>query len=182
MVEVRWGCLRQCDINQNYYYLAKRNLFHAKFYFREEETTMKESRYPIWIGRALIGVVFIMNIQSAILFLWQPEKYAPGFQLSSVEGFAAVRGIGLLFLMWNVPYFVALLDPVKHRISLYESLAMQTIGIFGETLIYLTIPSGYVTLQNSIFRFIFFDSFGLGLLLLAFLVTRPFRFLAQVSH
>ena len=140
---------------------------------------MKESSISIWIGRALIGVVLVVNVQSAILFLWQPEKYAPGFQLSSVEGFAAVRGIGLLFLMWNVPYFVALLDPVKHRVSLFEALVMQTIGIFGESLIYLSLPSGYATLQNSISRFILFDSLGLALLLMAVLVTRPFPILAE---
>ena len=140
---------------------------------------MKVSRKTIWIGRVLIGVVFIVNVQSAILFLWQPEIYAPGFQLSGVEGLAAVRGIGLLFLMWNVPYFVALLDPVKHRVSLYEALLMQTIGVFGESLIYLSLPSGYATLQNSISRFILFDSLGLALLILAVLVTRPFLVLVE---
>ena len=140
---------------------------------------MKESSISIWIGRALIGVVLVVNVQSAILFLWQPEKYAPGFQLSSVEGFAAVRGIGLLFLMWNVPSFVALLDPLKHRVSLFAALMMQTIGVFGESLIYLSLPSGYATLQNSISRFILFDSLGLALLLMAVLVTRPFPIPAE---
>ncbi len=136
----------------------------------------------IWIGRALIGAVFIMNVQSAITFLWQPENYAAGFQLSGVEGLAAVRGIGLLFLMWNVPYFVALLEPVKNRVSLYEALAMQSIGVLGETLIYLSLPGGYATLQNSIARFIVFDSLGLTMLLLAVWVTRPVPILAEVSN
>jgi hypothetical protein len=143
---------------------------------------MKGARISSWIGRLLIGAVSIMNVQSAVLFLWQPGKYTPGFQLNGVEGITAVRGIGLLFLMWNVPYFVAVLDPVKNRISLYEALIMQSIGVFGETLIYLSLPSGYGVLQNSLSRFIVFDSLGLALLIMAVLVTRTRLELAEGSN
>jgi hypothetical protein len=38
-----------------------------------------------------------------------------------------LRGIGVLFLMWNVPYLVALWHPIRHRISLYEWLAIRSI-------------------------------------------------------
>ncbi len=48
-------------------------------------------------------------------------------------------GMGVLFLMWNVPYAVALWHPLRHRISLYEALAMQAIGLLGESLIYLSL-------------------------------------------
>jgi len=87
-------------------------------------------------------------------------------------GIVYVRGIGLLFLMWNVPYFVAVLDPMKYRVSLYEATVMQVIGLVGETLLLLSLPVGHQALQNTVRRFILFDAVGLLLLLLAVWVTR----------
>lgn len=132
---------------------------------------MKSRDQKIWIGRVLIGAVFLMNVQAAVLFLWQPENFAPSFELDGVIGAATIRGIGILFLMWNVPYFVALLNPVKYRISLYEALAMQAIGVVGETMLLLTLPSGHPILESSILRFVIFDSLGLLALLVAVWVT-----------
>ena len=85
--------------------------------------------------------MLFFNIQCAVLFLWKPEVFAPSFELAEAPGIAMVRGLGLLFLMWNVPYAVALSNPQKHRISLYEAIAMQTIALVGETFIYLTLPA-----------------------------------------
>ena len=133
---------------------------------------MKSRDRKIWIGRVLIGAVFLMNVQAAVLFLWRPENFAPSFEMGGVIGAATIRGIGILFLMWNVPYFVALLNPVKYRISLYEALAMQAIGVVGETMLLLTLPSGHPTLESSILRFVIFDSLGLLALLVAMWVTR----------
>ena len=75
--------------------------------------------------------------------------------------------------MWNVPYAVALWNPIRHRISLYEALAMQTIGLVGEGAIYLSLPGAYDLLRASISRFILFDLVGLILLLVALFLTRP---------
>jgi hypothetical protein len=133
---------------------------------------MKSRDRRIWIGRILIGVVFIMNVQAAVLFLWRPDNFAPAFELGVAVGAAAIRGIGILFLMWNVPYFVALLNPVRYRISLYEALAMQSIGVAGESILLLSLPSGHPVLEGSILRFVIFDSLGLLALLLVVLVTR----------
>jgi len=133
---------------------------------------MKSSLRNIWIGRLLIGAVFLMNLQAVIHFLWRPENFAPSFELGGEVGVATIRGIGILFLMWNVPYFVALLNPVKYRVSLYEALAMQSIGVVGESILLLTLPSGHPTLESSIMRFVIFDSLGLLALLLAVWVTR----------
>jgi hypothetical protein len=124
-----------------------------------------------WLGRVLIGTVLFINVQCALLFLLQPRVYVPGFGLEGGMGIVYVRGIGLLFLMWNVPYFVAVLDPMKYRVSLYEATIMQTIGLVGETLL-LSLPVGHQALQNSVRRFILFDAVGLVLLFLAVLVTR----------
>jgi hypothetical protein len=126
------------------------------------------------LSRLLVGIVLLWNVQCAITFLLWPGRYAAGFELSGTAGEAAVRGIGLLFLMWNVPYAVALWHPQRHRLSLFEATAMQAIGVVGESLILITLPVGYANLSSSLSRFILFDALGLLALILAvWLTTRP---------
>jgi len=117
-----------------------------------------------WIARLLIGIVTAWNLQAALTFILWPEQYAPGFELNGVPGTAAVRGTGILFLMWNVPYLVALWHPRKYRLALGMALVMQLIGLVGESLIWTTLPQGYTLLRASIARFITFDASGLLLL------------------
>jgi hypothetical protein len=74
--------------------------------------------------------------------------------------------------MWNVPYAVALWNPIRHRISLYEALAMQTIGLVGESLIYATLPEIHSLVRDSIMRFMAFDALGLLLLVTASILIR----------
>jgi hypothetical protein len=119
--------------------------------------------------------VLAWNVQCSLAFLLAPATYAAGFELPGAAGEAAVRGVGLLFLMWNVPYAVALWHPVRHRISLYEALAMQTIGLLGESLIYFSLPASHQLARGSLGRFIAFDAAGLLLLSLAFIATRSVR-------
>ena len=125
----------------------------------------------LWLARLLIAYVLFVNVQSAVLFLLQPEAYAPGFELSGAAGAGMLRGMGLLFLMWNVPYAVALSHPVRRRVSLYEALVMQAIGLFGETYLLLSLPSGHPALVNSVGRFILFDGIGLAALVVALFLT-----------
>jgi hypothetical protein len=129
----------------------------------------------VWIGRILIGAVVVWNVQCAIAFLAAPAVYAPGFELSGPAGEAMVRGLGVLFLMWNVPYCVALLHPVRHRTSLYEAVAMQAIGLAGEGLILWTLGAGHPVVSSTVLRFIAFDGAGLVLLALAAWVTHGSR-------
>jgi hypothetical protein len=124
-----------------------------------------ENSRRIWIARILIGLVFFWNIQCALAFILWPERFSPGFELSGAPGAAAIRGLGVLFLMWNVPYAVALWQPVRQRWSLYEAIAMQGIGLVGESLIFAGIPVAYSLARSSVLRFIAFD--GAGLLALA---------------
>ncbi len=126
----------------------------------------------LWLARALIGLVFLWNVQCALAFLVTPERYASGFELSGAAGEAMVRGMAVLFLMWNVPYAVALWQPVRHRVSLYEAIAMQTIGLLGESLILIALGAGHLTAASSVTRFIAFDGAGLIFLVLAAWVTR----------
>ena len=124
------------------------------------------------LARGLIGLVILWNLQAALVFLLWPERFITTFELQGAVGAAMLRGLGVLFVMWNVPYLVALWHPVRHRISLYEALAMQTIGLLGETVIYLTLPAIHLALRASVLRFIAFDALGLGLLLIAVWITR----------
>lgn len=122
----------------------------------------------LWLSRLLIAIVTAWNLQAALVFILWPERFASGFELTGVSGAAAVRGTGILFVMWNVPYLVALWHPRKYRLALGIALVMQFIGLVGESLILFTLPDGYALLSASITRFIVFDGSGLILLFGAF--------------
>ena len=128
---------------------------------------MVTSSQKIWLARLLIGLVFFFNVQCAIAFLAVPQLYATSFELSGAPGEGMVRTLGLLFLMWNVPYAVALWHPARQRTALYEAVVMQASGVLGETLLLVTFPAGHVAIQASVGRFILFDGSGLVALLLA---------------
>ena len=119
-----------------------------------------------WIARGLIGIVLFFNVQCAVVFLLQPESYAGGFELAGVPGRMMVQGMGLLFLMWNVPYAFAVSDPVARRVSLIEAIIMQVIGVVGESALLGTLPTEHWALKDTALRFIAFDGGGLVLLLL----------------
>ncbi|GEM_PF-160618 len=126
------------------------------------------SRFRLQLSRLCIGLVLFFNVQCALAFLFQPEAYVGGFELSGAPGEGMVRGMGLLFLMWNVPYAVALWHPQRQRVSLYEAIVMQALGAVGETLLLtLTLPPGHELLRLTVQRFMLFDYGGLLLLLLA---------------
>lgn len=128
--------------------------------------------HRVWLARLLIGPVLCWNLECALALLWRPESYAPGLELAGMSGVAMVRGIGLLFLMWNVPYAVAFWHPSRHRISLLEALAMQAIGFLGETALWFSLPPGSAALRSTTTRFILFDGLGLALLFGATLLGR----------
>ena len=139
---------------------------------RTGEYQMFKPVFRIWMGRAFIAAVLAMNLQSAAAFLVNPGRYAPAYELVGIPGETAVRGFGILFLMWNIPYIFACLHPRIHRVSLYEAILMQTIGFVAESLVCKALPSGYPTLGQSILKFIVFDGIGLAALLAALIITR----------
>jgi hypothetical protein len=126
----------------------------------------------LWTARLLIGLVIAWNLQAAFVFLFSPGGFAPGFELSGIPGQAAIRGIAVLFVMWNVPYLLAVWQPRKYVISLMEALAMQSLGLLGETGIRMSLPPAHLILQSSIERFIIFDAAGLAGLIIAFWLVR----------
>lgn len=127
----------------------------------------------LWLSRLLVGIVFAWNIQCALLFIFSPANFAPGFELPGEAGTAATRGFGVLFLMWNVPYGVALWHPIRHRLALFEALIMQAVGLAGEGWIYTTLPAvEHAVVHQSLARFITFDAMGLAALALAAWLSR----------
>ncbi|MBM3124516.1 MAG: hypothetical protein FJZ87_05505 [Chloroflexi bacterium] len=124
----------------------------------------------IWISRLLIGIVTAWNLQAAAAFILYPSAFTFAFELSGVAGQAAVRGFGVLVLMWNVPYLAALWNPERYRLALVLSLLMQFIGLVGESCMLFTLPGGHAVLGDSILRFIVFDGIGLVLLAIAWVM------------
>jgi len=133
----------------------------------EDGSNARSNGYTLWFSRILIGVVFFFNVECALAFLAAPQAYAPAFELAGEPGVGMVRGMGILFLMWNVPYAFALWHPLRFKVSLLSAIIMQTIGAVGETLLLLTFPPGYALLRASVLRFIVFDTAGLVLLVIA---------------
>lgn len=124
-----------------------------------------------WLSRLLIGIVTTLNLQAAVLFMLIPNRFVSSFEMTGETGNAVIQALGLLFLMWNVPYIFALIDPIKNRTSLIQANIMQAIGVIGETGILTTLRDSHPMLASSITRFIIFDASGLGLLLIALLIS-----------
>lgn len=136
---------------------------------------MVHTKIRFWeelIPRGLIGVVVFFNLQCALIFLLNPEFYLKGYLLDGIGGQFAIQGMGILFIMWNVPYLVALLNPWKHHVSLFESIVMQAIGLLGESSLLIIHPEVPSPLNQNIIRFIIFDGCGLILLILSRYLTR----------
>ena len=130
------------------------------------------SHGKVWGTRALILSVFIANLSAAIPFILQPERFAAGFEMSGIAGEVSVRGMGILFLMWNATFPPVILRPDRYRVLFSVMLAQQIIGLLGETLMCASLPAGHATLQATGMRFILFDGIGLALLISAFLLSR----------
>ncbi len=135
-------------------------------------TRMRWAR--LWVG----GVLFF-NVQCALVFLIQPQAYVGAFELQGTAGEVIVRSLGILFLMWNVPYVFAVIHPVNNRLSLWQAWVMQAIGLMGETLLLTTLPEGHAALRATALRFIWFDGAGLLALTGALLITRPAKEVGQ---
>lgn len=122
-------------------------------------------RRAAMIARVAFAIAFVINVQCAVAFVLWPDAYAASFEVAGVPGAAAVRGLGVAFLMWNATYPAVIASPLRFRAVAVIVLAQQAIGLVGETWLRADLPDGYAALSASIERFILFD--GLGLLLMA---------------
>lgn len=126
----------------------------------------------IWLSRLLIGIVTAWNLQAAVIFIFSPQSFVHAYELSGEVGEAAVRGVGVLFLMWNIPYLFAVFDPVRYQLAVTFALLMQFTGLIGESYILSTVGIEHAILRTSILRFIAFDGVGLILLFFAWMFLK----------
>lgn len=133
---------------------------------------MKTPQHRLWAARLLIVTVLTINLLCAFEFILRPSVYQGSYELDGEVGKAVIIGFGILFLMWQVPYFFALANPVKHKVSLISAVIMQAIGLIGESLLLHTIPDEHTLLRGSVIRFIIFDGAGLVLLFVALYLVR----------
>ena len=122
-------------------------------------------KWALWCTRVVFGLVFIINVQCALQFVFTPDVYVGAYELEGIAGTIALQGIGIAFLMWNVTYPFFIAHPIKWCIVGIIILFQQAIGLIGESLLLACLPSGHEILASSIQRFIFFD--GMGLLVMA---------------
>lgn len=121
-----------------------------------------------WFARGAYGVVFAWNMVCAVQFIAEPGAYAGAYQLSGVQGEAALRGLGVAFLMWNATYPLFIYKPSQHVSLGAIILVQQVIGLVGELAIQATLPANLILLQASIARFVIFDAAGLLLMAITF--------------
>ncbi len=133
---------------------------------------MNDRSWHIWAARVLIGIVVFWNLLAAFQFLIHPGMYAPGFELEGTAGAAIIQGMGLLFVMWNIPYLFALWNPIRNRLSLMEAVIMQIIGAAGETVLLATLPGNHPVIHDTVIRFILFDGAGVLLLMIAWVISQ----------
>ncbi|MFQ6100218.1 MAG: hypothetical protein ACE5OS_03135 [Anaerolineae bacterium] len=131
---------------------------------------MNTHRATLWLARLALAVVFCINVSCALAFVARPGAYAPGFEVGGVAGQVLVRGMGILFLMWNVTYPLAIWNPSRYRWLFLIVIVQQAIGLAGETWMLLTLPPGHATLATTGWRFIAFDGGGFVAMLGTFIL------------
>ena len=133
--------------------------------------------------RICFCVVFLLNIQCALGFALFPGYYVASYQLEGPAGLAAIRGIGVAFLMWNATYPAFIVAPRRFRVLGWVVIAQQLIGLVGESLILASVASvsGMELLCSSILRFIVFDGAGLVIMGISFAVLLKSRLPKPVS-
>jgi hypothetical protein len=129
----------------------------------------------LWTARGALGLVLTWNLQAALAFIVAPDAHAPGFEVEGVPGQVVVRGFGILFLMWNVPYMAALVHPMRQIVPFACAVVAQLIGLAGETWMFFTLSPGHETLRATGLRFIAFDGAGFFLLAVTFALVLHLR-------
>ena len=122
----------------------------------------------MWFARIAFAAVFVLNVQCALQFCLNPGGFAAAYELGGVAGEAAIRGIGIAFLMWNATYPAFIVAPRRFRVLGWVILIQQAIGLIGESLLLFGLPAGHDVLAASVTRFIAFDGAGLVLMGVAF--------------
>ena len=121
-------------------------------------------RSAIWAIRIAFALVLAVNVQCALQFAFTPGDFAAAYELEGVPGEAAVRGLGIAFLMWNATYPAFIAAPRRFPVLGWVILAQQAIGLVGESALLFGLPAGHDMLAESVTRFIAFDAAGLAIM------------------
>ncbi len=124
----------------------------------------------IWINRIAFSVVFLINVSCAIGFIAFPQNYVGAYELSGISGQVAIRAMGITFLMWNATYPLYIFKPSRYKALGVIIIVQQLIGCIGEGIILFSLAQGHELLALSITRFLLFDTAGLALELIAFIL------------
>lgn len=124
----------------------------------------------LWAARIVVAAVCAWNLSAAIPFVLNPAGYAPAFEVSGAGGEALVRGLGVAFLMWQVPFLPVISNPRRHRACFLVILAMQLVGLAGEAVMLAGLPAGHDALRTTGWRFLAFDGGGLVAMAAAYAV------------
>lgn len=133
-------------------------------------STFSATGCATWAIRIAFSAVFILNVQCALSFAISPGDFAGAYELTGVAGDAAVRGLGIAFLMWNATYPPFIVAPRRFRVLGWVIVAQQLVGLVGETAVLLSLPAGHDMLAASIARFIAFDAAGGAVMLLTLVI------------
>lgn len=137
-----------------------------------ENTPMLANTTPspvlLGVSRAVVALVCIWNLTAALPFAIRPSAYLHSFEVAGggIGAEALVRGLGIAFLMWQVPFLPVIWQPNRYRACFLCLLGMQFVGLLGESIMMLTLPAGHAALRATGWRFIIFD--GTGLILMSF--------------
>lgn len=117
----------------------------------------------VWGARAVVALVCFFNLTAAIPFVLNPALYSHSFQVQDcgIGGQVLVRGLGIAFLMWQVPFIPVIWRPERNRTCFLCLLGMQLIGLIGESWMLVAMPEVTGPLRATGWRFILFDGGGL---------------------
>lgn len=124
----------------------------------------------LWGARIAVAVVCTWNLTAALPFVLNPAGYAHSFEVggAGMGGEVLIRGLGIAFLMWQVPFLPVIWRPGRERTCFICVLGMQLVGLVGESIMMVVLPAGHLPLHATGLRFILFDGAGLLLMGLAY--------------
>jgi hypothetical protein len=135
-------------------------------------TDSKQVTLRAWVARLLIGAVTVVSLYAAFSFILAPEKFTYAYELSGAVGEALVRGTGVFFLMWSVPYLFAAFDPLRYRLGLFFALLVQLTGFAGDVFLLVVTPHELIMLRATLLRFIVSSVTGLAVLAVAYALIK----------
>jgi hypothetical protein len=138
---------------------------------RDERAVGRDGRSVVlWAARLLVAMVCIWNLTAAVPFVLNPAGYTHSFELGrgGLAGEVMVRGLGVAFLMWQIPFLPVIWHPGRHRICFLCVLGMQLVGLVGESMMLAGLPAGHAPLRATGWRFVSFDATGLVVMALAY--------------